>query len=201
MAENKKGFILYSDIQSMIDKLPDEYAGKLFKHLLAYVNDEEPTTDDIILQIAFEPIKQSLKRDLNKWNDKINKRSEAGKLGANVRWQKQTIANDSKRIKPIAKIADSVNVNVSVNDKVKVKEKNEKELILDSWIDYRKSAKKALTKQSIDSILVKMENYTNEQCKFVINNSIEQGWQGLFWDKIQTIQEKNEPSKWKAPWS
>ena len=115
MAENKKGFILYSDIQSMIDKLPDEYAGKLFKHLLAYVNDEEPTTDDIILQIAFEPIKQSLKRDLNKWNDKINKRSEAGKIGANVRWQKQTIANDSKRIKPIAKIADSVNVNVNDN--------------------------------------------------------------------------------------
>ena len=81
------------------------------------------------------------------------------------------------------------------------KEKNEKEVILDSWINYRKSAKKALTKQSIDSILVKMENYTNEQCKFVINNSIEQGWQGLFWDKIQTIQEVNTPSKWKAPWS
>ena len=199
MAENKKGFILYSDIQSMIDKLPDEYAGKLFKHLLAYVNDEEPTTDDIILQIAFEPIKQSLKRDLNKWNDKINKRSEAGKIGANARWQKQTIANDSKRIKPIAKIADSVNVNVSVNDKVK--EKNEKQVLLDSWINYRKSLKKTLTQQSIKSILVKMENYTNEQCKFVINNSIEQGWQGLFWDKIQTIQEVNKPSKWKAPWS
>jgi len=81
------------------------------------------------------------------------------------------------------------------------KEKNEKELILDSWINYRKSAKKPLTKQSIDSILVKMENYTNQECKFVINNSIEQGWQGLFWDKIQTIQEKNEPNKWKAPWS
>ena len=92
------------------------------------------------------------------------------------------------------------NQQVTTNKNVK-KEKNEKELILDSWIDYRKSAKKALTKQSIDSILVKMENYTNEQCKFVINNSIEQGWQGLFWDKIQTIQEVNEPKKWKAPWS
>ena len=84
------------------------------------------------------------------------------------------------------------------NDK---KEKNEKEVILDSWIEYRKSAKKTLTQQSIKSILVKMENYTNEQCKFVINKSIEQGWQGLFWDSIQTIQEVNEPKKWKAPWS
>jgi hypothetical protein len=80
-------------------------------------------------------------------------------------------------------------------------EKNEKEVILDSWIEYRKSAKKTLTQQSIKSILIKMENYTNEQCKFVINKSIEQGWQGLFWDNIQTIQEVNEPKKWKAPWS
>ena len=88
--------------------------------------------------------------------------------------------------------------NTNKNDK---KEKNEKEVILDSWIEYRKSAKKTLTQQSIKSILVKMENYTNQQCKFVINKSIEQGWQGLFWDNIQTIQEVNEPKKWKAPWS
>ena len=88
--------------------------------------------------------------------------------------------------------------NTNKNDK---KEKNEKEVILDSWIEYRKSAKKTLTQQSIKSILVKMENYTNEQCKFVINKSIEQGWQGLFWDNIQTIQEVNKPKKWKAPWS
>ena len=89
----------------------------------------------------------------------------------------------------------------STTNKNEKKEKNEKEVSLDSWIEYRKSAKKTLTQQSIKSILVKMENYTNEQCKFVINKSIEQGWQGLFWDNIQTIQEVNEPKKWKAPWS
>ena len=92
------------------------------------------------------------------------------------------------------------NQQVTTNKNEK-KEKNEKEVILDSWIEYRKSAKKTLTQQSIKSILVKMENYTNEQCKFVINKSIEQGWQGLFWDNIQTIQEVNEPKKWKAPGS
>jgi DNA-binding transcriptional MerR regulator len=84
------------------------------------------------------------------------------------------------------------------NDK---KEKNEKEVILDSWIDYRKSIRKALSQATINTILKKMESYSNEQCKYVINNSIENGWQGLFWDKVQTIQEVNEPKKWKAPWS
>jgi len=89
----------------------------------------------------------------------------------------------------------------TTTNKNEKKEKNEKEVILDSWIEYRKAAKKSLTQQSIKSILIKMNDYTNEQCKFVINKSIEQGWQGLFWDNIQTIQEINEPKKWKAPWS
>ena len=62
--KNKKGFILYADIQNVINKLSDDYAGKLFKHILAYVNDENPTTNDLLLEIAFEPIKQQLKRDL-----------------------------------------------------------------------------------------------------------------------------------------
>jgi DNA-binding transcriptional MerR regulator len=102
--------------------------------------------------------------------------------------------------KPITNNQQTTNKQSTTNKNDK-KEKNEKEVILDSWIEYRKSAKKTLTQQSIKSILVKMENYTNEQCKFVINKSIEQGWQGLFWDNIQTIQEVNEPKKWKAPWS
>ena len=102
--------------------------------------------------------------------------------------------------KPITNNQQTSNKQSTTNKNEK-KEKNEKEVILDSWIEYRKSAKKTLTQQSIKSILVKMENYTNEQCKFVINKSIEQGWQGLFWDNIQTIQEVNEPKKWKAPWS
>jgi DNA-binding transcriptional MerR regulator len=102
--------------------------------------------------------------------------------------------------KPITNNQQTTNKQSTTNKNEK-KEKNEKEVILDSWIEYRKSAKKTLTQQSIKSILVKMENYTNEQCKFVINKSIEQGWQGLFWDNIQTIQEVNEPKKWKAPWS
>ena len=114
MAEEKKGFILYSDIIHTIEKLTDEQAGVLFKHILKYVNDENPECKDLITEIAFEPIKQSLKRDLLKWDDKKQKRSDAGIAGATKRWQ--NIANDSKRIKPMANIAVSVNDNVSVKD-------------------------------------------------------------------------------------
>jgi len=66
--------------------------------------------------LAFTPIKQQLKRDLIKFEETKEKRSEAGKAGANKRWQ--NIANDSKRISDIAKIAVNVNDNVNVKEKV-----------------------------------------------------------------------------------
>ena len=102
--------------------------------------------------------------------------------------------------KPITSNQQTTNKRLTTNKNEK-KEKNEKEVILDAWIEYRKSIKKPISEQTINSILSKMQNYTNEQCIFVINKSIQNGWQGLFWDKIETIQQINEPNKWKAPWN
>ena len=113
MAKDKKSFILYVDQKDLWNKLPDEIAGKLIKHIYSYVSDENPSSNDLIVEIAFEPIKQQLKRDLKLFEEKRVKRSEAGIAGANKRWQE--IANDSKRINTIAKIADNVNVNDNVN--------------------------------------------------------------------------------------
>ena len=147
MAEEKKGFILYSDIIHTIEKLTDEQAGVLFKHILKYVNDENPTCEDLITEIAFEPIKQSLKRDLLKWDDKKQKRSEAGIAGATKRWQ--TMANDSKRIKPMANIADNVNVNVNVKD------------------IYKSFAHLSITNDEVKKLLV---NYSSNQISDILND-------------------------------
>lgn len=81
MAEGKKSFVLYCDMKHTVELLDDTLAGKLFKHLLRYVNDEDPETDDILVKIAFEPMKQQLKRDLKDWEITRAKRSEAGHLG------------------------------------------------------------------------------------------------------------------------
>ena len=114
MAKDKKGFILYADQKAIFDQLPNEKAGELIKFILSYVNDENPETDDLIIKLAFTPIQQQLKRDLVKYEETKEKRSEAGKAGANKRWQ--NITENSKRINDIAKIA--VNDNVNVKDKV-----------------------------------------------------------------------------------
>ena len=119
MAENKKGFILYADQKELFTQLSDEQAGKLIKHIFKYVNDENPVSEDVIINIAFTPIKQHLKRDLDKFNETKERRSKAGKIGMANRWQNITNDNDvipvitknNKRLQSITKITDNDNVN------------------------------------------------------------------------------------------
>jgi hypothetical protein len=86
MTEDKKGFLLYKDLIHTVEKMPDDKAGLLFKHILQYVNDNNPETDDLIIQLTFEPIKQQLKRDLKKYKDALDGKSNAGKIGNLKRW-------------------------------------------------------------------------------------------------------------------
>ena len=118
MAKGKKSFILYCDIIHTFEYLTDEQKGKVFDWILKYVNDLNPDPLDGLLQAVIEPIKRQLKRDLKEYENKIEKRKEAGKKGAEARWQK--IANDSKRIEPIAKMAvtDTVTGTVTGTDNV-----------------------------------------------------------------------------------
>ena len=113
MAENKKSFLLYCDIIHTVEKLTDEQAGKLLKHTLKYVNDLNPTPEDIITEIAFEPIKQSLKRDLLKYEGIRVKNKD----NANKRWADKNNATASERIPSDTKNADSDSDSDSVIDK------------------------------------------------------------------------------------
>ena len=72
--KGKKSFILYADYIHTFKILNDEKAGKLIKTILSYVNDENPQCTDQVIEVAFEPIKQQLKRDLKGWEDKKSKR-------------------------------------------------------------------------------------------------------------------------------
>lgn len=132
MAKDKKSFILYTDVCYMAKHLTDEQAGKLFKHLLAYVNDENPETEDQIINLAFEPIKQSLKRDLLKYETKREERSKAGKLGNLKKYHldlyEKVISEDlsledaliiaKSRIATQSETNTAVNGSVNVNDSV-----------------------------------------------------------------------------------
>lgn len=95
MATDKKSFLIYCDIIHTVEQLTDEQAGDLFKHLLRYVNDLNPQSDSVITKIAFEPIRQALKRDLDKY-ESIRKRNSDN---ARMRWDATAssgIPNDTK---------------------------------------------------------------------------------------------------------
>jgi hypothetical protein len=112
MAKEKNSFLLYCDIIHTVLKLNDEQAGKLFKHLLKYVNDQNPTPEDIVTEIAFEPIKQSLKRDLIKYEGIRERNSE----NAKKRWN-ATASDRIPKVPNDTKNADSVSDSDSVISK------------------------------------------------------------------------------------
>jgi hypothetical protein len=138
--EGKKSFVLYTDQREVFDELSDEDAGRLIKHIFSYVNDENPSTDDLLLKVAFLPIKTQLKRDLKMWDEKKLQRAEAGRKGGIAKSSnaKQSLAKPSNATNDVANLA--VNVNVNGNDiykqtgsELKVDEESHNQIFRELW--------------------------------------------------------------------
>ena len=113
MANEKKSFLLYCDIIHTVEQLTDEQAGDLFRHILRYVNDQDPQSNSVITKIAFEPIKQALKRDLDKYKSICERNSD----NAKKRWD----ATASDRIPKHTKNADSdIDIDSDIEKDIKV---------------------------------------------------------------------------------
>lgn len=208
MAENKKSFVLYTDSKGLIDQLPDDIAGRLFKHIFAYVNDENPISDELILNIAFEPIKSQLKRDLVKWSNQTEQRRQAGLKSAEIRKRNSTEVNERS-----ISSTDNVNVNVSVNDNVsdnvtdsvillKKETKSifsfERSLIdygfdrqlVEDWLKVRKTKKATNTETAYKNFIAELEQRTcniNE----VLEICVEKSWSGFKWSWIDNLKQTN----------
>ena len=200
--ENKKSFILYCDLLKTVEKLPKEKAGELFLHILKYVNDINPETEDLLLQIAFEPIKQQLKRDLIEWQLERNARSKAGKKGMKSRWNNKdntvinAITEDNTVINAITNITDTVTVNVNDNE---IKRKK----FCDSIFDYFEIAENIqplniqklhlfystlLKENKIELFLNQFKKYkkyridSKNKYRFSLDNFIKEAWFASSWE-------------------
>ena len=124
MAENKKSFVLYGNIAHTVKKLSKDQIADLFLTILDYVNDENPVITDFAVDLVFEPIKQQLKIDLKKWDEKVSKYSAAGREGGVKSGEARRKNNEAKRsdasiastTERIEAVNDNVIVNVNVND-------------------------------------------------------------------------------------
>lgn len=191
MAENKKSVLLYCDLIHTVEKLTDEDAGKLFKHYLRYVNDQNPDAPTPIVDIVFEPIKQQLKRDLVKWDERAERSRENGKKGGRPKKNEEP----SKTQRVISKPRKPDTVKVTVKDTVKVKDIDIKEShpIID-WLNENcpevQKMKKPITQSEAEKLIIdykdnpallketflSMENYAPLRKKSVSANLTVRKW-------------------------
>jgi hypothetical protein len=128
MAEGKKSFVLYADLKETIKKLVENdrinktnNAGELFLHILEYVSDSNPEPINFIVDVSFEPIKQQLKRDLLKFKEVKEKRSDAGKASAEAKKLAKLLeqnATNSTSVESVEQTSTNSTVNDNVNDNV-----------------------------------------------------------------------------------
>ena len=205
MAEGKKSVLLYCDLIHTIEKMDNETAGQFFKHYLRYINDLNPQTDNPLVDIVFESVKQNLKRDLKKWESRAEKSRENGKKGGRPpkKEPKETQQVNSKPKKPV-KDTVTVTVTDTVNDILLEKETKESNLVFpftsenfiqqwQVWKRYKKEQHKFTYKSeaSEQAALTQLQKMaTNRELKAIeiIHHTMANGWKGF-------VEPKSDPRK------
>lgn len=117
MAKDKKSVLLYCDIIHTVEKMDNETAGQFFKHYLRYINDLNPETDNLVVDIAFESVKQNLKRDLKKWEQRAENSRNNGKKGGRPPKPKEPSGLIKNPTEPEKPVTDTVTDTVTVTEK------------------------------------------------------------------------------------
>ena len=174
-----KSFILHKDSLSVLNKLTDEQAGKLFKSIFIYQT-ENVLPDDNLISIIFEPFLNQFKRDVENYKKTCEARKIAGSKGG-----KQKVANASKSKQKVANLADndSKNKNESKNES-----KNDLPIFInknlfDGFVEMRNKIKKPLTDKAKELLLKDLTNFENLRAgnaNIALENSIKNSWQGVF---------------------
>lgn len=188
MAKDKKSFVLYTDLIHTVKKLDKEKAGELFLHILEYVNDNDPKTNDVIIDLVFEPIKQQLKRDLKRYEDRAERSRQNGKNGGRPSTkQKPSGLNNNPENPNEPKKPDSVNGNDTVSDTDNVIYPFTSKRFIEVWELWKQDRKdrkiKKYTPIGEQGALHKLftDSGENEEIAIeIINQSICNGYQGLF---------------------
>jgi len=194
MAEQKKSFVLYGDLIHTTKHLTDEDAGKVFKWVLEYVNDNHPEPLKGLLAAVCEPIKQQLKRDLLKYEIKREQYSDAGKKSAEARRLKKLkekednqrmLTNvESRSTNSTVSVNDNVSVNVTVND------------IINREADFKKSLQPHLEKYGKDLLndfylYWTEKNAKGKKMKFEMNKTFDVSRRLARWSKNNFNTNKN----------
>lgn len=120
MGEDRKSFLVYGDIEDLLDKMDDTQVAELFRGMVRYFNSGEEPELSASLQLVFIQIRQQMDRDSEKWE----KRREKNRENIRKRWEKKKSEDDTKDtnvydgIRPYTNDTVTVTVTDTVTDTV-----------------------------------------------------------------------------------
>lgn len=191
---------LFLDYLDAIEPLGDAERGRLFTSLMQYAKTGEAPQLGGNERFLFPMMRAQIDRDNVELKTLSEERSKAGKKGAEAKASK-TKQNQQRQAKP----------SKSSEDKEKDKDKEEDkdnypplppqpdylgfspELAetIAKWTAYRKEMRKPLTKTGRETLLKDIRKYAAERGEpavvRVIEASMSNGWQGLFWNKLDEV--------------
>ena len=181
-----KSFILHKDSLSILNKLSDEEAGKLFKAIYNFQTQNILPTEKMI-DCIFEPFLNQFKRDEEKYQNVV----ERNKINIAKRWNKPNTKNTTRKtgIPKDTKNTDSDSKNDSDSYS-----KNDSDLpifinkdLFNAFVEMRIKIKKQLTEKARELLIKNLIKFETKQKGFAneaLENSIQNSYQGVFEPKI-----------------
>ncbi|OPZ76638.1 MAG: hypothetical protein BWY78_01308 [Alphaproteobacteria bacterium ADurb.Bin438] len=215
MSEQRDSFIFYRSFYEALKELPDDDRLALYDAIAKKSLDFEDTDLTGIRKALFTLISPQIeanqKRFFNGKQPK-DKQKESINETNNKQEKSKTEANNKQTISK-AEANNNVNVNVNVKEKNIInnipKEKTKSEVLendfeinenlkpsFERWIDYRKKIKKPIKSASLKACyeqLCTLSSFDGEIASLVVNQSIANGYQGLFELKTQKQYPRGQP--------
>jgi hypothetical protein len=185
----KKTLILFTELKEVFDTLSNEQAGQLIKAIFEYEQTNILPDLEGLLKIVFIPIRQSIDRNRIKYENVCDRNKE----NIGKRWNKNNTKNTNGKI--------GINKNTKNTDKDKDSDKDkekdnnkEKDIIGDTpktpleikfeeFLKFRKAKKVPVLPESVDALkskLWKLSNKNEDTAIEILNESIANGYQGIF---------------------
>ena len=159
----KNNFLLYTSDYKCIKDLPLEQKGALLDAIFEYASTGTIIDLPPVVSMAFNFFRSHIDDNTEKWNEKVEKRRAAGRLGGlakaeNSKQSQANVANAKDANQSQANVA--VNVNDNVNDNVSTSVDIKENTIV--------SKKDELSLSSPSEEFIKFNQWLDEHCPFVL---------------------------------
>ena len=162
----KNSFLLYTSDYKCVKDLPLEQKGALLDAIFEYASTGTIIDLPPVVSMAFNFFRSHIDDNTEKWNEKVEKRRAAGRLGglAKAENSKQSQANVANAKDAKQSQANVANLAVNVNDNVNVNVSTEVDIKENTIV----SKKDELSLSSPSEEFIKFNQWLDKHCPFVL---------------------------------